>query len=439
MQIDFLGRSYHNLPDYLVSTFSSDQVSFVSISDARISLQRSGREIFSFSGTGLSVDQYGKVSGHIDSFDVFASGGGPIMKFATVDLPPGHNFDLNTLKAQADAINAENVTELRNALLADFYDNFYGPNGIQVTTSGLDSVSLGGSSGDDVIQAGAGHDTISFSLGQDRIDGGDAGDILILPGPAVPDYGFVVNLNAGFAFQKSPDRPTTTLVSIEDVSGSDRRDTITGNHKSNFIFGAGGDDVLRGGAGKDMLIGGYGADQLFGGTGNDTLRGMPGDDYIEGMTGNDHISGGTGSDTLKGDRGADQLNGDNGSDLLDGGRGNDTLYGGNGRDLLRGGAGRDILNGGMGNDRLNGGEGVDTFIFGYTRAKRFHQEFGNDTVGNFQLEDKIELFVKDASSVTYGTNAKGEILIKTDSGSILLQGSAELEVADLNLTIDYMF
>ena len=61
-----------------------------------------------------------------------------------------------------------------------------------------------------------------------------------------------VNLYAGSAMDG--DGGVDTLISIENVIGSDHADVITGNDRDNIIVG---------GEGADVLIGGDGADQFF--------------------------------------------------------------------------------------------------------------------------------------------------------------------------------
>ncbi|MEL6266316.1 MAG: CHRD domain-containing protein, partial [Pseudomonadota bacterium] len=66
---------------------------------------------------------------------------------------------------------------------------------------------------------------------------------------------------------------TDTLVSIENVIGSDDNDIITGSDDGNVLSGGDGDDVLRGEGGNDVLIGGAGADvfQFAPGDGTDLV------------------------------------------------------------------------------------------------------------------------------------------------------------------------
>jgi len=70
------------------------------------------------------------------------------------------------------------------------------------------------------------------------------------------------------------------------------------------------------------------------------------------------------ADNFIGSWDGDHLSGGEGSDILNGVDGDDTLEGSAGNDTLLGGEGDDILDGGAGNDLLTGGDGADTIRFG---------------------------------------------------------------------------
>ena len=95
------------------------------------------------------------------------------------------------------------------------------------------------------------------------------------------------------------------LGSIENLTGSSQKDSLTGDANPNVLMGMGGDDTLTGGAGNDKLYGGDGADTLNGGIGNDMLSGGDGDDTLNGDAGDDTLTGGAGDDDLSGGAGAD--------------------------------------------------------------------------------------------------------------------------------------
>ena len=176
------------------------------------------------------------------------------------------------------------------------------------------------------------------------------------------------------------------LGGIENLTGSDNNDSLTGDANAN---------ILRGGAGDDMLVG---SDKNTDGderTGqslssaadvtDDKLYGGDGDDVLEGRVGNDLLEGGAGDDELYG---GNQDEGESGH------RGNDTLRGGDGNDILDGGIWHDHLSGGAGNDIMTGGRHHDRFYFapghGYDYILDFDRNYGssgNDGINLKAFED----------------------------------------------------
>jgi Ca2+-binding RTX toxin-like protein len=170
------------------------------------------------------------------------------------------------------------------------------------TISGIESVigskfndTIRGSVGNEAITAGAGNDQISGSGGADWIDGGTGnGDSVNYNGSGA---GVVVDLVDNLCH--GGDAEGDTLISIENIIGSNFGDTVEGDASANSFFGMDGNDKLYGGDGNDYLYGGNGADQLYGDAGKDV---------IYGGVGNDRIDGGAGDDILWGEAGADKFN-----------------------------------------------------------------------------------------------------------------------------------
>ena len=124
--------------------------------------------------------------------------------------------------------------------------------------------SLPGTLAGDRIFGLADNDTLEGKQGDDRLDGGLGTDTAFyLSSPT----GLIVDLQSETASDGFGG--TDTLVSIENVIGSDFNDEITGDDSDNNLTGGGGDDILSGGLGDDVLIGDNGADQLIGGGGAD--------------------------------------------------------------------------------------------------------------------------------------------------------------------------
>jgi VCBS repeat-containing protein len=194
-------------------------------------------------------------------------------------------------------------------------DNFFG-----------NTMVLGGTEGDDRLQAGhADDDTVWGDGGNDWIDGGNGNDQLF---------------------------------------GGTGNDTIVDSA---------GDDIIHGDAGDDIIFAGIGDDIIFGGDGNDYIEtgagGLVGDSVVGGV-GNDIIIGGEGGDTLEGNEGDDWIEGGTAGDGLigDGGaptgqvplyQGNDVLIGGAEGDRMQGFSGDDIMTGLGGFDKFEGRNGFD--------------------------------------------------------------------------------
>ncbi|MBQ0713509.1 MAG: cadherin-like domain-containing protein [Porticoccus sp.] len=286
---------------------------------------------------------------------------------------------------------------------------------------------------DDLIDGGAGNDSLYGETGNDIINGG-IGDDLIL-GDRVNNQDFytwtiftdptvdpVAYESIGLGYRDL----SITLHGNDVLYGDAGIDTILGNGGNDFISGGTGDDNLWGDDkwlggqdhGDDTVYGGDGNDQLAGNGGSDVLYGEAGDDQLwgddvagigvtpigelyngddqlyggagldqlVGGAGNDLLDGGTEDDQLFGEKGDDRLLGGDGSDYLTGDEGNDYLEGGAGNDTLHGGTGNDVLDGGAGADYLAGGAGDDTYIIsGDAQVDTIEDTEGNNSLA---LSDK---------------------------------------------------
>jgi len=221
----------------------------------------------------------------------------------------------------------------------------------------------------------------------------------------------------------------TTGAGHDKLYGSDGNDSLTGGWGNDSLYGGANADTFRGGIGDDSCYGGSGADFLYDESGKDRYFGDDDNDYLFADTVNitdaDQFWGGSGTDYLSyygrsnsvriatddvandgftnGSHGpgveldnvhsdienfsaTDQADGiylsgnhnnvvfgNGGGDYIMGGPGSDTLYGGDGNDWIFGEAGQDSMYGGNGNDTLyanasdwsdlcNGGAGTDTAI-----------------------------------------------------------------------------
>ena len=130
------------------------------------------------------------------------------------------------------------------------------------------------------------------------------------------------------------------------VCGGSDRDVIYATEQAN-----GRRTLFDGGRGDDYLIGRWNTQDplhLFGGKGRDQLTGSQRDDTIKGGDGNDRVWGMKGDDVIRGGRGKDKLQGRHGKDRLYGNGGRDALFGGSeGRSDRT----RDLADGGRNNDK----------------------------------------------------------------------------------------
>ena len=220
---------------------------------------------------------------------------------------------------------------------------------------GNDSIS--GGDGSDTLLGGAGNDTLDGGVGIDTAEYSDeTGNLTVSLGSPGSSSGGVTG--------------TDTLRNIENITGGQGNDLITGDGSFNLLDGGAGNDTIHAGADADTLVGGSGNDLLLGEDGADKLRGGSGADTLDGGSGNDtadysdetqsvtvDLSTGTATDGT----GAHDtlLNLEN----IAGGSGNDLLNGNAGANLIAGGTGDDTISGGAGNDTLQGGAGSDTLTY----------------------------------------------------------------------------
>ena len=154
---------------------------------------------------------------------------------------------------------------------------------------GGESETLTGTSGDDTLRGFGGDDTLSGGAGNDNLFGGDDNDILNggagadrLDGGAGTDTASyatsnnAVRVSLALADQtvkrqdRTDDAAGDTLISIENLIGSDGADVLTGDAEPNTLSGGANSDELYGGGGADTLTGGEDPDELYGGAGADT-------------------------------------------------------------------------------------------------------------------------------------------------------------------------
>lgn len=215
---------------------------------------------------------------------------------------------------------------------------------------------LGGEPGNDTLMGGGGDDSLRGTAGDDVYVGGDGDDTASF---YRSDAAVAVDLGAGTATGEGNDE----LRGIENVTGTNFADTLTGDEGDNFLYGGIGTDNYDGAGGNDTLQGSMaGGEHLAGGTGSDTVRyecdgRQQSPLEVDLMTGTDSTgntlagienvwSGCRGE--VSGDDGPNRLfvpgvlNGRGGDDVLEGSSTDDTLNGGDGNDVLDGAGGTDV-------------------------------------------------------------------------------------------------
>ena len=293
----------------------------------------------------------------------------------------------------------DRLRNIENIIGSDFND---------VITGNAQANKLDGGAGDDTITGGLGADTINGGAGLDTASYADstlAVTVSLVSG----------STNTGGSAQGD------ILSLIENLTGSNYNDNLTGDASANIINAGDGNDTITGGLGADTINGGAGLDTSSyadsavavtvslvasavntGGTAQgdilSLIENLTGSNYDDALTGDNNINvilGGDGNDTIIGGLGADNINGGAGIDTssyadstvavtvnlaagstntggtaegdilslienLTGSNFNDTLLGDGNANGILGGDGNDTIRAGLGADIINGGAGIDT-------------------------------------------------------------------------------
>ncbi|MBV7397471.1 calcium-binding protein, partial [Mameliella sediminis] len=248
---------------------------------------------------------------------------------------------------------------------------------------------LTGSDFDDVLSGNGGRNVFIGGAGGDAFYGGGSSDTVSYEtsNAAVTVALFNNTASGGHAAGDS-------FVSIENLTGSDF------------------DDVLSGDANANTFIGGAGGDEMYGGFSRDTASYATSNAGVTVALFNNTASGGhAAGDSLVS---IENLTGSDFDDVLSGNGGRNVLVGGAGDDGLYGGGAADTLDGGEGNDTLVGGSGPDQFVFGASS--------GQDTVLDF--DDGTDLIQLTGgltfADLTITTVAGGERIALTSDPSVFI-------------------
>ena len=431
--------------------------------------------------TGIAIDGIGGTDtlANVDSVRGGA-GNDTLLGGSSSRSPNGTFFESFRGNAGSDIINGNNGKFGGQDGVSDRADYANNSASQAITVNLVTGIANDGRGGTDTlididqVFGGAGNDTFignkdnnqfDGGRGNDKLDGGDgsddarfqqstAGVIVNLSGAGISINGVAVaagTANDGMG-------GTDTLISIEQVRGSDFNDVFRGSDDpaAREIFtGDAGDDFIDGGAGIDLAsyanvplaLGGIDA-FIENGSGlvDDKLGGIDTLVNIEGL-------GGThSSDILRGGLGDQWLRGRGGSDLLDGGPGSDwASYGGDPAGVtinLAAGTASDGYNGPGGLLALGGtdtlisienaeGSDLDDTIVGSAGINELRGRGGNDAIDGGGGAD-MAVYTGVRSGYTVVQTANGFNVtdnIGTD-GSDTLTGIERLRFADEALAFD---
>lgn len=249
----------------------------------------------------------------------------------------------------------------------------------------------------DVIDGGAGFDTVDYSLSRE---------------------GVTIDLN--LARQSGGDAQGDQLLSIEKIIGTSFSDKMTGDKSDNTFDGGDAIDFFDGGDGNDTVISKWDqdVDTFFGGTGSDTLdysvnpNGRFGPMHIVDLEeGTTHTARNlleayaqpvledkhSGFENVIGTSGFDRITGNGEQNRLEGRDGTDFLQGGKEADVLVGGLGRDSMTGFRFDQPGEGDGAVDTFVF--NSAAEVGILSTSDSIANFEFGiDNIDFSAIDANA-----------------------------------------
>lgn len=320
------------------------------------------------------------------------------------------------------------------AFTAFNFDGFIG----NLTLSGQGSLdeTITGATGNDILSGNDGNDVLIGLAGTDTLDGGNGDDILrggagddsLIGGANIDtaDYSDAtgdVNVSLSIVIaQATGGAGTDTLDGIENLTGGNFNDTLTGNAGVNVLNGGGGNDILDAGAGADTMTGGSGNDTYYVSEAGDTVTEL----FNEG------------TDTVY--AGFNYTLGANVENLFLQGTARKGI--GNGLDnVITGNAVANSLDGGVGNDTLDGGVGADTMVGG-TGDDKFYVDDAGDAVYEYLDEGTDTVY----SSINYTLVANLENLVLTGTArkgignglANVITGNASANVIDAGAGADVL-
>jgi len=381
------------------------------------------------------------------------------------------NVRLDTGIVTGDGVDS--ILNIENVVGSAFADTIVGNNSINVLIGGDGDDTILSGLGDDIVYGEAGADTLSGGEGIDRLYGEDAtnADTSSQDMASFNDVDSGVGINVNLTNDNSNSSNAKVLndgfnsvdylYDIENIRGTDYKDSIVGDTNNNYLLGEAEQDTIYGGLGNDTLDGGAQDDTLRGDAGYDTLIGGDGLDSADYTNATNAIKvdlasyDGSGFNVSEDGEGtkdrlvgveniigtdivgeSDTIIGDTTNNVLSGLSGDDTLKGGSGLDTLDGGEGNDTLFGGADADTLTGGAGVHDIVdFSDVTANGVSVNLttgvatgdGDDKL--FTIEDIRGSNLADALSGNSGVNT----IYGGDGADVLEGGSKVLNSTDTDL------
>lgn len=288
------------------------------------------------------------------------------------DDPSGVTANLTTGTATDGWGNTDTLIGIERLRGSDFDDVLIGDDGRNT---------LAGRAGNDLLQGLGDNDYLEGGAGNDTLDGGGGNADAV--GYGDDPGGVTVDLEAGTATDGWGD--TDTLISIEDIDGSEHADTLRGDAQDNFIGGEAGDDLIEGRDGRDQLRGLEGNDTLNGGAGDQDQVQYDRDAERGGVLGvSVNLQTGVATDGF-GDTdtliGIEQVQATDAADTVIGNSADNYFEAYAGDDNLSGGDGQDTFEPGQGNDTIDGGTAFVEYVGGdLVRYDREHEEGGSSGI-----------------------------------------------------------
>jgi ELWxxDGT repeat protein len=349
---DFTGDAGSSHPENL--TVINNRIYLTAVTEGK------GREAFAIAdapegtaGNDVFVLTYGSTNTSGTATLTVSSNGGPVRNLGTFSM---------SAPLLIDGLGGTDTITIRGTTSNDVVSAGSGGitvNGSLLTLASIENRILNGGAGNDIYrfdadglqgtysldESGGGNDTIDFS----STTALSVALNLSNPATQVVNANLSLNLLSGGAF--------------ENVTGGSKDDILTGNSLSNSITGGPGSDSLIGGPGDDSYVFGVAstaeADTVTEATnaGTDTLTFSTLTTDVVLHLGTSLVQSVHANRTLK-------LNAATTFENTIGGSGNDILSGNSWVNVLTGGSGHDRLTGGAGNDSMIGGPGDDSYVFG---------------------------------------------------------------------------